>query len=152
MVLLACLLYAGYSLWQLDWNPLGFATYDGGFSYQSALRFLETPPYLDVPAYRFQRITYPLIFRILSLGQAQLVPWLLIIVNIGAISIGTWVTEKLLTEMNVSGWYALVYGLYGTQMVGLRTDLTEPVAMVRLTQGLMVSFLCMVLGLNQNVF
>lgn len=137
IVLVCCLLYAGYALIQLQWNPLGFATYDGHFSYQIALRFLEAPPYLDVPAYRFQRLTYPLIVRILSVGQPQFVPWMLILVNITAIVVGTWATEKLLTGLNVSGWYALIYGLYGAQMVGLRTDLTEPVAMMFVMLGIL---------------
>lgn len=137
IVLLACLLYAGFTLRQLHWDPLGFATYDGHFSYQIAVRFLESPPYLDVPAYRFQRLTYPLIARILALGQPQFVPWVLILVNITAIGLGTWATEKLLTGLHVSGWYALVYGLYGAQMVGLRTNLTEPVAMLFVMLGIL---------------
>ncbi len=136
IVLLCCVLYAGISLMQLNWDPLGFVTYDGHFSYQIALRFLEAPPYLDVPAYRFQRITYPFIVRLLSFAQPQLVPWVLILVNIGAIVVGTWVMEKLLTGMQVSGWYALVYGLYGAQLIGLRTNLTEPVAMMFVMLGI----------------
>ena len=70
IVLICCLLYAGFSLMQLNWDPLGFATYDGHFSYQIALRFLESPHYLDVPAYRFQRIAYPFIVRLLSFVPA----------------------------------------------------------------------------------
>ncbi|MFO7679371.1 MAG: hypothetical protein R6X34_04920 [Chloroflexota bacterium] len=137
IVLLACLLYVGFALEQLHWDPLGFATYDGHFSYQIALRFLEAPPYLDVPAYRFQRITYPIIVRLLSFAQPEIVPWMLIGVNIAAIVVGTWAMEKLLTGLRISGWYALVYGLYGAQMVGLRTNLTEPVAMMFVMLGIL---------------
>ncbi len=33
----------------------------------------------DVPAYRYQRIVYPMAARVLALGNADLVPWTLIL-------------------------------------------------------------------------
>jgi hypothetical protein len=66
--------------------------------------------------------------RLLALGQTSLIPWALIILNILAISGGSYVTEEILVELGASRWYALVYGLYGSQLVGLRTVLNEPLA------------------------
>lgn len=109
-------------------DPNGSEGYDGQFAYQIALNPVGAAPYIDVPAYRYQRILYPLTARLLALGQAALTPWSLIIVNIGAIALGTWATEQLLRHLRVSRWYALVYGLYGGQLLSLRADLNEPLA------------------------
>jgi hypothetical protein len=132
--------YAAVTLLQNNGDPRSFIEYDGHFSYQIAVRFFESPeaiaslpedyPYRDeVPsAYRYQRILYPMVTRFLAFGQTNLIPWALIILNILAISGGTYVTEEILVELGASRWYSLVYGLYGSQLVGLRTVLNEPVA------------------------
>ncbi|MDM8518745.1 hypothetical protein QUF64_01760 [Anaerolineales bacterium HSG6] len=109
-------------------DPNGTEGYDGQFAYQIALNPTQAVPYLDVPAYRYQRLLYPMLARWLALGQADLIPWTLILVNLLAIGWGTWMTEKLLVDLRVSRWYALSYGLYGGQMLTLRTDLNEPLA------------------------
>jgi len=107
---------------------LGSQGYDGQFVYQIALSPGEAAAHLDVSAYRYQRILYPLLARLLAFGQPLLIPWTLILVNVAAIGLGTWATQALLADQRVSRWYALVYGLYGGQLVALRTDLTEPLA------------------------
>jgi hypothetical protein len=109
-------------------DPQGSEGYDGQFVYQIAVNPLEAAPYIDVPAYRYQRILYPLLARLLAFGQPQLIPWVLIFLNITAIGIGTFATELLLIDFRVSRWYALVYGLYGGQILALRTDMAEPLA------------------------
>lgn len=106
----------------------GSEGYDGQFAYQIALNPFGAAPYLDVPAYRYQRILYPLLARLLALGQPALIPWMLVLVNIAAIGLGTWATEWLLKDLHVSRWHALTYGLYGSQLLALRTDLNEPLA------------------------
>ncbi|MBN1221441.1 MAG: hypothetical protein JXM69_21150 [Anaerolineae bacterium] len=109
-------------------DPAGSEGYDGQFAYQIALDPSGAAPYLDVPAYRYQRILYPLLARMLAFGQPGLIPWTLIIVNIAAIGVGTWATELWLSDFRMSRWYALVYGLYGGQLLALRADMTEPLA------------------------
>jgi len=140
IVTIIIILYTALILAQNDGDPRVFIAYDGHFSYQIAARFFETPENIaslpddykyrdDVPtAYRYQRILYPMVARFLAFGQTNLIPWTLIILNILAISGGTYVTEEILVELGVSRWYALVYGLYGSQLVGLRTVLNEPLA------------------------
>ncbi|MCB0208391.1 MAG: hypothetical protein KDJ52_03650 [Anaerolineae bacterium] len=108
--------------------PKGSEGYDGQFAYQIALNPSGAAPYIDVPAYRYQRILYPLTARLLAFGQSGLIPWTLIVINIGAMALGTWATEQLLLHLRVSRWYALVYGLYGGQLLSLRADLNEPLA------------------------
>ena len=109
-------------------DPQGTEGYDGQFAYQIAIDPAEAAPYIDVPAYRYQRILYPALARILGFGQPDLIPWTLILANILAIGLGTWATEQLLLNERVSRWYALPYGLYGGQLLALRTDLNEPLA------------------------
>jgi hypothetical protein len=128
VVLIITLLYVAAVLMDSGGDPLRFVTYDGHFAYQIALHGSQAVPFLDVPAYRYQRILYPLLSRIISLGQPNLVPWVLIGVNIAAIAVGTRAVEKLLVHFGVSHWYALIYGLYGGNLVALRTNLTEPLA------------------------
>ena len=140
IVTLIIITYTVLILAQNNNDPRAFVNYDGHNSYQIAIRFFETPENIaslpadyryrdEVPnAYRYQRILYPIIARFLALGQTNLIPWALIIINILAISGGTYVTEEILASFGASRWYALVYGLYGSQLVSLRTDLNEPLA------------------------
>ena len=122
-----------------DGDPAGTEGYDGQFAYQIALSPLDAASYLDVPAYRYQRILYPMLARLLALGRPAWIPWALILVNIAAIGLGTWVTERLLMDFGVSRWYALAYGLYGGQLLALRTDLNEPLAQA-LVMGAMLAW------------
>ena len=117
-------------------NPEGTQGYDGQFSYFLAQDPLAGCQRCDVPAYRTQRILYPLLAWALALGQTSAVPWMLILVNLAALTGGTYVTERLLASHGISRWYALVYGLYGGLVAGLRLDLTEPLAYGLLQSGL----------------
>jgi hypothetical protein len=73
LVVTVCLIYVLGVLISAAGNPLAFALlgtrfsegdpqgsegYDGQFAYQIALRPLDAASYLDVPAYRYQRILY----------------------------------------------------------------------------------------------
>lgn len=85
--------------------------YDGQFSYYIALNPETASQYIDVPAYRFQRILLPFAARLLSLGQASLVPFALLVVNLLALAGGTYILEQLLIAHKVSRWFAIGYGL-----------------------------------------
>ena len=143
VVLMVGVVYIALTLWRYDGDPLSFALvgtrysdsnpqgtegYDGQFAYYIARDPLGGWRHCDVPAYRYQRILYPMLSWLLALGRPTLVPWTLILVNLAALAAGTWFTERLVTSHGVSGWYALAYGLYGGLMAGLRLDLTEPLA------------------------
>ncbi len=60
-------------------DPNGSEGYDGQFSYYIARNPdpAELLPFLDVPAYRYQRILLPLLARFLSLGNVEIIPWML---------------------------------------------------------------------------
>jgi len=143
VVLLAALIYAGVTLVRYGYDPLAFAMvgtrysqgdpqgsqgYDGQFAYYIARDPAQGWQYCDVPAYRYQRILYPLLAWVLALGQPEWVGWTLIVINIAALAGGTYFTERLLAAEGANRWYALAYGLYGGLVAGLRLDLTEPLA------------------------
>src|SRR5579871_4588194 len=52
--------------------------YDGQFDYYIALDPANAPLHLDVPAYRYQRVLYPMLARVVVLGQASLIPYALV--------------------------------------------------------------------------
>lgn len=85
--------------------------YDGQYTYYIAVNPDTASQFIDVPAYRFQRILLPLSGRILGLGQESLIPYALLIVNLIALAGGTYILEQLLLSYNVSRWFAIGYGL-----------------------------------------
>ncbi len=127
--------------------PGGTWGYDGQFAYQIARDPLGASRFLDVPAYRYQRILYPLTAWALAmvasplfaLRTGGLVPWTLIAVNVLALVAGTWFTEDILAGRGVNRWYALSYGLFGGLMMAVRLDLTEPLAFA-LAQAAVLSY------------
>jgi len=151
---LIALAYIALTLWRYGGDPLKFALvgtsldpglpngtpgYDGQFAYQIARDPFGASHFLDVPAYRYQRILYPLVARALALGQSALVPWSLIVANWLALVAGTWLTEEILAGRGASRWYALSYGLFAGLMMAVRLDLTEPLAFA-LAQAAVLSY------------
>jgi len=151
VVLLVALAYVGLTLARYGGNPLAFALvgtqysqgnpqgsqgYDGQFAYYIARDPVDGWRHCDVPAYRYQRILYPLLAWALALGQPRAAEWTLIGLNVTALVGGTYFTEQLLATRGVSRWFALTYGLYGGLMAGLRLNLTEPLAYGLVQAGL----------------
>ncbi len=114
----------------LDGDPKGTQGYDGQFVYYIARDpHPETvKPFLDVPAYRYQRILLPLLARFVVLGQGAAIPWSLAVLGILIQSAGTWALAALLDGWKVSRWYALAYGLFAGFTLAVRLDLPEPLA------------------------
>ncbi len=106
----------------------GTEGYDGQFVYFIARDPNSAAQYIDVPAYRFQRILLPILGRIFAFGQVDLIPWSLLFINLVALAGGTAILETLLRENNHSRWYAIGYalslGVFGT----VRLSLSEPLA------------------------
>jgi hypothetical protein len=100
--------------------------YDGQFAYFLALDPVNAHFYMDVPAYRYERILYPMVARLLALGQPGLVPYTLILVNLLAVVGGTWALAAWLRRKGVSPWLALLFGLSPGVCFALQRDLNEP--------------------------
>lgn len=110
----------------------GTEGYDGQFVYFIARDPATADVFIasggDYPAYRYQRILLPALGRLLSLGNADLIPWTLLLINLMAIAGGTAALESLLVQRRVSRWYALGYALSLAIMGSARLSLPEPLA------------------------
>ena len=122
-----------------DGKPVGEEGYDGQFAYFIALdpRPTAAAEHLDVPAYRYQRLLYPMLARALALGQSSAIPWALVLVNVTAQIVGTMFVEQLLVLYGVSRWYALTYGLWAGLILAVRLDLNEPLCYTLVAGGLL---------------
>src|SRR5690606_30278174 len=109
-------------------DPNGTEGYDGQFNYYIAREPSTAAQYIDVPAYRFQRILLPGLGWALSLGNDALIPWIFLIVGVISLGAGTAILEHLLVERGVSRWYALAYGLTIGTFGSVRLSLPEPLA------------------------
>jgi hypothetical protein len=102
--------------------------YDGQFGYQIALDPLQGWQYVDIPAYRYQRILYPLLARAVSFGQAEIIPWGMLLINFIAAVMSVWLLEKILRTNGYSPWFALSFGLFIGTLMSIRLNLNEPLA------------------------
>jgi hypothetical protein len=107
-------------------DPTGALGYDGQFAYYIAKDPIGALPYLDNPAYRYQRILYPLLARVLSLGQPALVPWMLLIINVISISMSTELLGRMISRDGISQFMALLLPFWFGQVFALRANLNEP--------------------------
>lgn len=145
-------IYLGIALHGAGWDAMGFVRigtrfdpgvsggtmgYDGQFSYQIARSLAQSPTHLDVPAYRLQRILYPLAARILAQDHPSFLSWALILVNVASLVAGTALTESLMTGAGYSRWWALPFALNVGMMMAVRLDLNEPLAYALVQAGVM---------------
>jgi hypothetical protein len=145
LVLLVSLAFVAWRLTLFDGDPAAIAEvgsryaelesggtegYDGQFSLYIALDLdpESVAPYLDVPAYRYQRILYPLTARLIAFGNENLIPWTLILVNVLAHFVATYLLTDLLDRKDIATSYALIYGLWVGLISGVGLDLHEPLA------------------------
>jgi hypothetical protein len=153
VVTVLCLIYSLFTIAQNHGDPLALVTigtrfsegnpegtegYDGQFVYYIARDPSSAAQYIDVPAYRFQRILLPILGRLLAFGQESLIPWTLLIVNLTALGAGTAFMERMLTEHGANRWYALSYGLTIGMFGSVRLSLPEPLAYVLVLGGILV--------------
>jgi hypothetical protein len=101
---------------------------DGQFYYFIAADPGNARYYLDSPNYRYERILYPLLARLLALGQLRLLPYTLLLLNWLAIGAGTLAVAAWLRRRGTSPWFALAFGLYPGLLIALGDDVTEPLA------------------------
>lgn len=102
--------------------------YDGEFVYFIALDPLHARFYTDAPSYRYTRIVYPLLARVVAAGRPSLVPYALLLINWLAIGGGTLALAAWLRRKGQSAWFALAYGFYPGLFVSLQRDTTEALA------------------------
>lgn len=112
--------------------------YDGQFFLYWALDPGEASAYIDIPTYRLSRFLYPLLARVLALAEPALVPATLLLVNLGAVALGTLVLAALLRRRGASPWWALLFAGYPGLYLAVGHDLSEPLAYALVVGGLYV--------------
>jgi hypothetical protein len=112
--------------------------YDGQFAFYIAVAPVGARLHLDRANYRYTRIVYPMTARLLSFGDAQLIPYALIVINWSAIAAGTCFVGLWLRRRGVSPLLALAYGLSPGLFICLQRDLEEPLAYALVALALFV--------------
>lgn len=118
------------------WTPQtlihrGSVGYDGQFYYYIAhdpFILGQSFNHIDFPAYRYQRIIYPLAAWLLSAGQSQFIPYMMVAVNLLGILAGTYFVILILKHFRRSPWYGLFYASFWGFLLCLLRSLPEPLA------------------------
>ena len=115
--------------------PSGGFGHDGKFFFMQAMDpFFLSPEdhaaYLDRPTYRAQRMVYPLLAGGFGLLPAQVVSWSLLLINMVALGVGTWLTALLARELGLSTWFGLAFLLNPGILVSSVIDTAEVLAML----------------------
>lgn len=108
--------------------PLNGIGYDGQFAYYIALDPANARYYVGRDSYRYTRILYPIVARVLALGKPDWIPFALILTNLLAVTVGTWATAAWCRLQNLSPWLALVYAFFVGQVIAFTRDLTDILA------------------------
>lgn len=117
--------------------------YDGQAYYRLALDPFTLQPSahgirLDNPAYRQQRILYPLLAWALSLGRPALLPWALIAINLAGLAAIAALGAALARSFGRPAWWGALPALYPGFAATLALDLTEIVEPALLLGGLLL--------------
>jgi hypothetical protein len=110
--------------------------YDGQSVYYLARYGWEAAPYLDVPAYRAQRILLPFLGRLVAFSSPDLLVWALFAINLVALAGGTYALEKLLQASRASVWYAAGYAFSAGVFGAARLNTTETLSYALVAVGL----------------
>lgn len=127
---------AGLPVVNRDSLPAGFAVLDDqpGYDGQYYYRLARTPftdqridagIVLDAPAYRQQRIFYPLLVRVASLGRVPLMPAAMLAVNFIAICLLGWLGGLYAQALSRHALWGLIFPCYIGFVTSLSRDLTE---------------------------
>lgn len=130
---------AGDRLCDLGRLPANFkvlkdsAGYDGQFYYRLALNPFTAGPssagvQLDHPAYRHQRIAYPLLVWLFSVGKPEYVPAMMILINYFFLCGIAWLGGWYAKAFHVSVMWGMIIPLYPGFLLTLSRDLNEIVA------------------------
>jgi hypothetical protein len=103
--------------------------YDGQFTYLLATNPLGSTEGIDEPAYRYQRIIFPIVVRILSLNNPSVIPWMMIIINLAAAALACSALAWLLKQRGASPWLSLTVIFSLGYLLSVRMDLNEPLAL-----------------------
>jgi len=118
-------------------DPSGSEGYDGQFVLYVAkdLDPATVAPHLDRPAYRYQRILFPLLARLAVFGDPDRAAWALLALGLIAHFLGTFAVASILEQHDRPVGYAVTYGLWVGLVVGVGVFLHEPLAFALVAMG-----------------
>ena len=104
--------------------------YDGQFYYRLALnpftsKVTDFGIQLDHPAYRHQRILYPLIVWMMSFGCIHCVPVLMVVVNVLCLCLLGWLGGIFARSAGLHSLWGLAFPFYPGFLLSLERDLTD---------------------------
>jgi hypothetical protein len=104
--------------------------YDGQFAYFIAVDPVNARYYVEQNrvSYRYTRILYPAAARALALGNPEWVPLSMILVNLLAVTGGTYAVALWCRQRGLNPWLGLVFAFYVGQVLAFSRDLNEIVA------------------------
>ncbi len=121
----------------IDSLSIAYWGYDGQFYYAIArFPFWAPPGSFDGTAERYSRILYPALVRAFSLGKPEIMPWMMLAINLLAIGGTVALVGWLLRERGLPIWLALAPGFYAGQALGMMRDLTDPLSVFWLALAL----------------
>ena len=85
----------------------GSIGYDGQFAYAIASDFSGARQWLSERAYRYQRILYPLLAYILSLGHTAWLLLAMVLLNVAALAVSGWPLADLQVSRQANTWFSL---------------------------------------------
>lgn len=107
--------------------------YDGQFFYRMAnspfsTKDVEHGIHFDYPAYRHQRIVYPLLAWVLSFGQLELVPYTMVLVNYLMICTIAWLATRIVQHEGQPALWGLAFSMYPGFIMSICRNLSEVTA------------------------
>ena len=112
--------------------------YDGQFYFFMAADPAHAKDYMDMPAYRWSRIGYPVLARAFSGGDPRVVPYAMLFINLIAIAAGTLAVAIWFRRHRVSPWFALLFGFFPGLVFGVFYDVAEPLGFALAAWGVVV--------------
>lgn len=118
--------YDGQAYYRLALDPFSDEKVDHGIT-------------LDSPAYRQQRIGYPVLAWMVSFGgRTTIVPWALIGINVLALGAIAWCGTLIAQEFGRSAIWGALLPIFPGFVVSLARDLVEPLAIAFLLGGVLL--------------
>lgn len=124
--------------------------YDGQYFYHIALNpKIHSNKHSGVATgdmvYRRQRILYPLLCHVIVLGNLELIPWAMVLINLGSLFMLFFFTSKILEHFSIDKSNLLVLGIFSGLYLSLSRNLAEPMSIMFLS----ISLYCL---LKQKLF
>ena len=139
---------AGDYFTEAEKTPSDIHVYQDSYGYDGQLFYrLALDPFtsvrtdygvtLDDPAFRQQRIGYPLVVWTLSMGQAELVPRVMVLVNFAGLVALAWLGALIALHFGRPAWLGLAFALYPGLAFSYVRDLAEILTAVWLLAGML---------------